>query len=252
MESNKNKKIWGFIYFFFINKKKYIGQTAQTKHSGLKKRLKNHLRCRKYNQYFHNSLRKNFHSKCFHIIEAHYDIIKNLSKILNEREIFWIAELDTYDLKQIKGWNLTKGGGGWLGMKHSEVTKEKLRIKAKNRWSINEERQKQSIKRKKYCQDYPNFQNGKKNPMFGRTGKEHPMFGKQRLDLIERNKKIIYNGEKNGMSRPVVLISPEGEEYRLPCYAPFCKEHNLDVGTICQVLKGKQKHHKNWTGKYLD
>jgi len=35
------------------------------------------------------------------------------------------------------------------------------------------------------------------------------------------------------------------------CYYPFCREHGLNGRNICEVLQGKQKHHKGWTGKYL-
>ena len=58
-------------------------------------------------------------------------------------------------------------------------------------------------------------------------------------------------GENHPQARPVILISPEGIEYKLPCYAPFCREHNLGLGHIYEVLNGKRKHHKSWTGKYL-
>jgi len=120
--------IWGFIYAYAIDGRGNIGYTTN-----LKKRFWDHLGEKKANQHFHNSLRKNFKSGDFRIIEAHHKSIEELKQILPSREVFWIAELDTYDLQQIKGWNLTRGGDGWLGGKHTETTIEQMKKDRKGR-----------------------------------------------------------------------------------------------------------------------
>ena len=79
------------------------------------------------------------------------------------------------------------------------------------------------------------------------SGEKSPWFGIKRP---EHSKKMT--GENNPAARPVLLISPEGIEYKLLCCAPFCKEHNLFTNNIYAVLNGKRKHHKGWTGKYLE
>ena len=85
-------------------------------------------------------------------------------------------------------------------------------------------------------------------------GENNPMFGKHQT---EETKQLIrdnmpdQSGENNPRARPVILISPEGIEYKLPCYGPFCKKYHLTTDRIRFVLQGKTKNYKGWTGKYL-
>jgi len=234
MEKDEEKKIWGFIYCFTINDKGYVGQAG----SGLKKRFYNHFKDKKRNQYFHRSLRKYFRPGYFRIIEAFYDTKENLKSILNEREIFWISKLDTYDLKQKKGWNLNKGGGGTLGYKHKKSTIKKLKRK---RTKIENENNSKAHKgqvpwNKGKSGLQVSWNKGKTYSCPALMGKNNPM----------------YNiGGRHPGARPVILISPEGVEYKLPCYKPFCKEHFLNPTCMRAVFQGKRKHHKGWTGEYV-
>lgn len=84
---------------------------------------------------------------------------------------------------------------------------------------------------------------GKKRPEHSQKmkGNNNPFFGKGYLRI----------GEKNFSSKPVLLISPIGEKFELPCYVPFCAEHNLDASNMAKVLNGKYKQYKGWTGHYL-
>ena len=50
--------------------------------------------------------------------------------------------------------------------------------------------------------------------------------------------------------RPCILVSPEGIEYDVLNVAEFCRTHNLAQPNINKVLKGKRRHHKQWTGRY--
>lgn len=107
---------FGVIYLYenAINHKKYVGQTTKS----VKERHQNH-KWQKYNSYFHNALTKygedNFTLK---VIDVAYS-----QEELDEKEIYWIKYYDS--VKQ--GYNLTSGGGGMSGFKHSEETKEYLR-----------------------------------------------------------------------------------------------------------------------------
>jgi len=114
---------YGFIYLFTVSGKGYVGQTPY-----LKKRFKRHFKVEKINPYFHNSLRKHFldPKSSFKILECwkrNGRTLEEFKKLLGNREIFWIAELDTYDPEQKKGWNLTKGGSGCLGAKINQGEK---------------------------------------------------------------------------------------------------------------------------------
>jgi hypothetical protein len=92
-----------------------------------------------------------------------------------------------------------------------------------------------------------------KKMSIAKSGENHPLWSKHRSEetrkLISKNHADV-SGENHPQVRAVILISPEGKKYDLPCYGPFCKEHNLNRAHICGVLQGKSKHHKGWTGKY--
>jgi group I intron endonuclease len=106
-----------------------------------------------------------------------------------EKEKEFIALYGRKDLGTGTLVNLTDGGEGTFGYKHTEEVKQKLRDLYSgigNQW-YGKARPEHSEKLK-----------GEKNPCYGRTGEKNPMFGKEgywkgkeRLDL--RNK-VVYNG----------------------------------------------------------
>jgi len=200
---NENKKRWGFIYIYTISNKGYVGQAVD-----LKRRHKEHFRDKKTNSYFHNSLRKYWRPGCFKIIEAYYEQPKDLKNILNERELFWTDKLKTFDPKQKKGWNVIRGGGGCLGLKHTE---EELQKMIKNHKGMkgyhHTEEWKRNHSEKMAGQNNPHFgkrgaeatwafgkknpsvskmmkekMQGEGNPQYGRTGSLSPNFGKSRSE----------------------------------------------------------------------
>lgn len=87
--------------------------------------------------------------------------------------------------------NMTNGGEGTVGYKHTDISKEKTKIAATG---INN-----PFYGKKRL-DHSKRMQGNKNPCFGRIGNKHPMFGKSgywkgknRLDLA---KSVIYDGKE--------------------------------------------------------
>lgn len=93
----------GLIYKYTnkINNKIYIGQTSET----LERRDKKHLSQLKDNTYFHRALKK-YGRENFNLVILEENI--PLDK-LDEREIFWIKEFNSY-YKTGFGYNMTKGG----------------------------------------------------------------------------------------------------------------------------------------------
>jgi group I intron endonuclease len=73
---------------------------------------------------FYNAIRKyGWDSIKWEIIEEHKaESKKELKNILSEREIFWISKSNTYQ----KGYNMTTGGDGVLGLTWGGESKEKL------------------------------------------------------------------------------------------------------------------------------
>lgn len=244
----EDQKIWGFIYCYDIQEKKYIGQVAQLPSTGLRKRFRAHFKIKTYNTYFHNSLRKYFKPGDFRIIETHFGTKHEVRNILNTREIFWISELNTYDPKQKKGWNLQQGG---------RVPKERIKIKDIKRKLSSDHKDKisASLKGRKKTEleiqhikealtGQPKTEEHKQHLSDNHAdfrGNKNPWYGKGHLQL----------GEKNPNAKAVILISPDKKEYILPCFFPFCRERGLNPFCISLVLKGKQKHHKGWTGRFL-
>jgi group I intron endonuclease len=217
MNQDENKKIWGFIYLFTISGKGYVGQAVN-----LKRRIKEHFTTKNSNFHFHNSLRKYFQPKCFRVIEVHHEVPKNLKFILDEREMFWIDELKTYDPEQRTGWNLTKGGNGCLGRKCKEEIKERLK--------------------EKYT--------GIRRPLKAIEKMKGPKSELHKKHMKDNH--ADFRGELHPRAKLIRLISPEGKKYEIKSYSLFCKEHDLNRGHICDVLKNKRPHHKGWIGEYLE
>ncbi len=53
-------------------------------------------------------------------------------------------------------------------------------------------------------------------------------------------------GSANFHSKEFMITSPEGEKYKIVGLRHFCKDHNLDTGTMSAVASGKHKKHKGW------
>jgi len=102
------------------NGKYYIGQTIQ----GLSKRVYQHLYDasihRKYNSAFHNALRK-YGEEAFEweVIEECYS-----KEELDEMEYHYIIQYNSFNREN--GYNLSLGGEGNHGFKHSSETKQKI------------------------------------------------------------------------------------------------------------------------------
>lgn len=153
--------------------------------------------------------------------EAHkLEVIEEVSdELLNEREIFWIKELNTFYLDNEKGMNMTKGGDGNAPS-----------------WKHNiERRQKQS---KAFS--------GKNNPFYGKTHSEEYK-KKKAIEVSEYNKKngvkVPEWGAEKGrlkMIKPIVAYNSNGEfikEYASATDA--AKDLGINRTSINDVLRGK-------------
>ena len=86
--------------------------------------------------------------------------------------------------------NMTDGGGGTIGYKHTNETKEKIRLTStgeNNPW-YKKERPDHSLKMQ-----------GDKNPCFGRVGNKNPAFGKPGYwsnKIGNRAKQVTYEGKQ--------------------------------------------------------
>ena len=178
------------------NKPFYVGKTINSLENRLSKHFSKTISKIKYDK----KLSKNeyFIKKLISLSLKELIIIKLIEEcsveIINEREIFWISEYR----KTFKLTNLTEGGDGGSGCKH---TKESLKKMSENR-------------KGKYCGvEHHNYNKKLSEEHYLKfTYKmkyENPNIGKKHSD--ETKKKISYanSGEKNGMYGKSILRTDE-------------------------------------------
>ena len=153
-------KSYGVIYKVInvVNDKAYIGQTVV----GLEKRRRRHIveaNGKHNNFYFHNALKKygleNFNWKIIEFCDSKEE--------LDEMEFHYIKRYNSREA----GYNLTFGGDGIVGFKHSTATRERMSKARKGRKMTEEARLKLIL-------NHADF-SGENNPMYGVTS---PMKGK--------------------------------------------------------------------------
>jgi group I intron endonuclease len=189
-------------------------------------------------------------------------LLKNIQdkKELKRYEILWIKKRNT---KYPNGYNLTDGGDGLLNPSQETIIKLKnqnmgrrpsdesrIKMRKSHLGIILSERTKRKMRdshlnpskeiREKISKNNAKYWKGKK-------------LSKETIEKLSQSKKGKYSKENACRKRKILLISPNGEEFKLfgECHQ-FCKDNKLQPGNMYEVLKKKRKHHKGWTGKYLD
>jgi len=121
--------------------KKYYGQTIQEFNSRKIRHIYDALHGS--NTYFHRALNKHgFENFQWHLIEILHGTKKELTKLLNEKEIFYIKK---YDTLYPNGYNLTKGGGNYnnntnkhrIGKSYEEIYRKEKGNQIKKKQSNN-------------------------------------------------------------------------------------------------------------------
>ncbi len=163
-----------------INQMKYVGQTIRT----LKQRKSSHLSSSKKGStyYLHRAIRK------YGAENFKWEVIYNASseEELNEKETFFIKE---YNTNSQDGYNLTEGGRGIRGWKHSELTKEKIKQCAIKNNSA------------QYLKKFVQSEEGRKKISLMQLGKTYEMkFGKEKAKQMIKDKQRLYN-DKYGLQK---------------------------------------------------
>ena len=106
----------GYIYCMtnLINSKRYVGKTTQTPEERFKEHCADAFRERCNKRPLYDAFNK-YGVENFKVEELEY--VEDDSK-LDEKEIYWIKELQTYGSS---GYNATKGGDGTLVYNHNEI-----------------------------------------------------------------------------------------------------------------------------------
>lgn len=201
----------------------YVGKTHD-----LRKRVnayKCDVRKNRKDLKLHNSLRK--YGWDAHILEVIEEVEDAL---LDEREIYWIAELDTYCYKNPKGLNMTLGGDG-----------------QRSTWMHDLERRKKQSK----------VFSGEGNPFYGKTHTEETRKKLAKV-MSERNKrqgiKIPEWGAEKGreaVRKKILCYDLQGcflKEYK--SLAEASEELKIHHSTISDSIKGRRSQAKGYIFRY--
>lgn len=191
-----------------ITNKIYVGQTKFS----IEERLNQHINCSKEikengdSLVLHNSIHK--YGKDNFIVE----LIETVDEtIADEREIFWISELNSMIPN---GYNMTIGGNGTIGYKFNDEDRKKISIAGKNWWSKFSKEQRR-IMRKPFLEmcKKPKTEEHKRKVSETRiankiaSGENNPFYGKHHSEETKKHlAQIKY--------KPVICIHDDNtEEY---------------------------------------
>lgn len=187
----------------------------------------------------HKALRK-YGKEVFKIEVLHEDPDPNL--IFDVLEPRYIQEHKTYGND---GYNMTLGGDGWLGMKHTPESLEKMRA-AKLGKKMSEET-KQKLSENSSFRGKAPWNKGKKCPELGvwlgksmseETRKKISEANIGRMQLDSQKEKV----REDISEKHKVQIISTGEIIEVHNLRQFCKDHNLSQGNLCHL--GKTKGYK--------
>ncbi|KKM66173.1 hypothetical protein LCGC14_1483860 [marine sediment metagenome] len=244
---NENKQIkYGSIYrAVFSNNKSYIGYALNVRIRKQRHKLHSfNKNSKEYNYAFHRAIRKyGWYNVIWYILEDKI-VSNNLPKI----EIFYISKYNTYH----KGYNETKGGGGWLGKRHTNATKEKISKSKKGSRLTPETRAKISASLKgRVCSE-----EHKRKVAFSKMGDKNPMSNPEyRKRVSEARKGLVVSAEtkmkisktcmdRNINAKKYKIIAPNGSEQIVFNLSKYCRKNNLNVGHMSSVANGQRRHHK--------
>lgn len=215
-----------------LNGKCYIGQTIFS----IEVRKKRHIRdSKKHSLYpIHRALSKdgidNFKweelERCD--CKASLDVTENLKIIEHHSHI------------SEGGYNLTWGGEGCSGYKHTDDMKKYI-----------SERQ---IGPKNHRYDKKLSSEMRDKFVYSRKGKKATLDTKKRMSenhsrywLGKHSTKEAIEKMVEGVSKEWLLKSPEGNAFQIKNLSSFCRENNLSSSALVQVAKGNYPAYKGWS-----
>ncbi len=217
--------MWIYKITNLINNKVYIGQTINDIHQ----RWNGHCNT-KAKTAIASAIKKygkdNFEVK----IMAKANSIEEL----NHREAYYIKLLNT--LSPI-GYNLTRGGEGTVGRKHSIETKEKMSIAHKNKPAHNKGKVRTIAERKKISS--------------GAKGRVQSTETRIKISEKHKNKKLSELTKQklstlNGGKSFIVKDVNSNIVWTGSILSNCAKALSLHISNISLCLHGKQKHHKGY------
>lgn len=221
-----------------INGKVYVGQSLD-----IKNRWKGHIGAINHDNCLYRAFRK------YGIENFTFEILELCDKkLLNEREIFWIASLQSN--KSMYGYNMTPGGSYQVALE-SPIRKpvrayllddeNNIIDKGRDFVSCNEAA-------RQLEQEFGLYYYGSTIGMIC-NGKSFKM-GKHTFCFIDKDGNDIPTGYVNHYTKELVFISPQNERYYFKSLIELAKFTNMERGGLRAVLK--QIDHRIQRGKYQD
>lgn len=182
----------------------------------------------KYTQYKINKIEK---SGFIPIIIKQYNLISENDAFIFESKM--INDIGRSDKKSGPLCNHTNGGGGITGYKHTDETKEKIRITSLGR--------KHTEKTKKRLSILNKLITGEKTSMYGKHHTEETKekirnsnIGKCRSDSFKYKNAIAHR-------KSYFIKTPDGNTIKVNNLPEFCIIHNVNKGNMSSMLNGKRK-----------
>lgn len=230
------------------NDKKYVGQVV--KHRGYLQRFKEHLNDYKFSKSAMLSNAINKHGAENFKVDLIEDNI--LERDIDEKEKYYIKKYDTYYSSR-KGYNMTYGGQGVHGYKHTYNDKQKISAKTKILWeNLRQNPEKLKIRNDKISEKLA----GKKVSTETRTklslaakkrfeNNHGTFYGKKHTEktknlIAEKNgRKVGMYDKKSGELIKTFVSMREAAKYLIENNKTKNKSADTRIATICNHVKGQ-------------
>lgn len=217
-----------------INGKEYVGKTVKGFESRKEKHLSSLNTDKKKHYPLYNDMRK------YGIENFEWEVLEvcTTEKELDLKEKYWIEKLGTF---YPNGYNLTKGGKGQCGFKHSEQSKLKI---SKNSYWLGKEG---INKNKKFSDEH------RRRLSEAHKGKPTKIVYDERIRTILKEQKL---GSKNPMygkaapNRKKVINLDTLEIF--DCFFDIQRQTNIKWTNVSKVCKGQRKTAGGFRWMYYD
>lgn len=215
-----------------INGMSYIGQTTQRlKYRKIAHKTKA-FSCKTKDTYFYRAIKKyGFDSFDWQILE-HCDSKEEL----DEMEFHYIKQYNTF---KPEGYNLTFGGEGSVGYRHTNKTRSIM--------SDASFRSDKHVNRGKCLS-----KEWRKKISLANTNKIWSIEQRNNYRKARKNK---FTGKDSKHAKKFVIITPENDSFYIIGLANFSRKYKnglLDFRLLSAVATGKRNHHKNYKCRYFN
>jgi len=162
-------------------------------------------------------------------------------------ERYYIALYGRKDLGTGILGNFTDGGEGSSGLRHTEDMKRKMSELHSGRSVSQETRNKLS----RACMGNQNFL-GKSHTQETRRKMSLASMGNQHFLGKTHTQEVRHKISQARLRHFYELIDPSDKIYTTDNLTKFAKEHGLSQGNLVNVIHGKRRHHKGWTGRIVE